>query len=137
MFTIWDKIRDLSTLSSTEAVNLGEMVAHGLLHNEALPITVLKKINFADMNAALVKFLRSVLADLLLSPSEDDVRRTFSMLSEKKYKTFRESIRIFIRHFLIRNSAKILTGKFANCSEDFLVSRIDVAEKSLLGAFKL
>ncbi|GAU99311.1 hypothetical protein RvY_10335 [Ramazzottius varieornatus] len=137
LFTVWDKIRDLSTLSPTEAANLAEMVSHGLLHNDALPITVLKKINFADMNAALLTFLRAVLSELLLSPSEEDVRRIFAALSEKKYKTFRESVRLFVRHFLMRNSSKVLTGKFAKFTKEFLVDRIDAAEKSLLGARKI
>ncbi|XP_055348322.1 nucleolar MIF4G domain-containing protein 1-like [Paramacrobiotus metropolitanus] len=136
LFALWDKIRDLATLNPSQQKNLAQLLAHGLTQR-TLPITVLKKTNFADMNAALVELLRTVLATLLLSPSEKDMTDIFSTLAEKKYKVMRESLRLFMRHFMVRNARKILVDKLAKFSKEDLMKRIDLAEKALLGTNKL
>lgn len=136
LYAFWDKIRDLPSLTTTQQQNLAEMVAHGLIHN-ALPIIVLKKTNFADMNPPLVKFLRIVLSHLLLTPSESSVSDMFSKIPDAKYKIFRESMRLFVRHFMIRNARKVLVGIFGQFTETVLERRIDIAERALLGTNKL
>lgn len=126
-------MRDLALLSPLQQKNLASLIAHGLINNQAIPIRVLKKLNFADMNAVLMKFLRILLAKVVLLPKDDQLPLIFVGLSEDKHRAFRESLRLFIRHFMTRNSAKILKGEFKDVSQTEFERRISVCESALSG----
>ncbi|OQV20337.1 Nucleolar MIF4G domain-containing protein 1 [Hypsibius exemplaris] len=144
LFTLWDKIRCLwdeerqaATLTPVQQKNLASMVAHGLTHNHALPITVLKKINLAQMKLPKLRFLRTVLAHVLLTPTDGQVNDIFAPLLEKKFKAFREMLRLVLVQFIRRNAKKVLKGKFATFSVEFLEGRIAIAEQAILGSNRL
>ncbi|KAL7976492.1 hypothetical protein Chor_008441 [Crotalus horridus] len=83
-FCIWDKIRNLGSLSAAAFSNLVHLVTH-LLKTKSLSLTVFKVIEFSDLDKPKVHFLRQVLAD------------------NPKLGMLHEGLKLFLIHFLMKN----------------------------------
>ena len=59
-FALWDRFKELSSLSQIQLTHLAKIVVH-LLTEGALNLTILKVIEFTEMDRLLVKFLRQIL----------------------------------------------------------------------------
>ncbi|MCJ8731206.1 hypothetical protein PDJAM_G00196640 [Pangasius djambal] len=102
-FCLWDKFKDLATLSSSSFTNLVQMVAH-LLTKNSLSLAILKAIEFGELDKPKVKFLRQILSKLLQQTQEEDLVQIFSRISGiPKLGMLREGLKLFIRHFLLRS----------------------------------
>uniref|UniRef100_A0A8C9FKQ7 Nucleolar MIF4G domain-containing protein 1 n=1 Tax=Pavo cristatus TaxID=9049 RepID=A0A8C9FKQ7_PAVCR len=75
-FSIWDKIRDLGNLSASAISNLVSLLVH-LVRTKSLPLSVLKVIEFGDLDKPKVRFLRQVLSMLLVKTDDDDINDIF------------------------------------------------------------
>lgn len=64
-FTIWDRIKDLSLYSHGQLENFAKFVLH-LITNGVLPISVLKVIEFGELDKPTLRFLRQLLLGILL-----------------------------------------------------------------------
>ncbi|KAB5578993.1 hypothetical protein PHYPO_G00189430 [Pangasianodon hypophthalmus] len=80
-FCLWDKFKDLATLSSSSFTNLVQMVTH-LLTKNSLSLSILKAIEFGEL----------------------DKPKIFTRISGiPKLGMLREGLKLFIRHFLLRS----------------------------------
>lgn len=59
-YALWDRFKELNSLSQTQLTHLAKVVVH-LLTEGALNLTVLKVIDYAAMDRLLVRFLRQIL----------------------------------------------------------------------------
>ncbi|XP_022099083.1 nucleolar MIF4G domain-containing protein 1-like isoform X2 [Acanthaster planci] len=125
-FAFWDKFKILSEFSSR---NLALLISQMLLFR-AISISVLKVIEFADIDKTTVHFLRQTLRSLLLSPSQKSVMAVFSSVTSlQKLQSFRESLRLFLLHFLL---SKKNTSKTADLQvESKLRERVQQANQIL------
>nr|CAD7598339.1 unnamed protein product [Timema genevievae] len=106
-FSLWDRLKELSTMKLQQTSNLAKLLTH-LLLEKGLPISVLKVVQFVDIDKPAVRFLRQVLLGVLLCSSEEVCVEVFQRTAQSaKLRMFRESLRLFIHHFLLRNTATL------------------------------
>ncbi|XP_042902712.1 nucleolar MIF4G domain-containing protein 1 [Parasteatoda tepidariorum] len=105
-FSLWDKFKDLSSMKSYQVSNLAHFLSHMFISGD-LPISVLKTIQFSEMNKTLIRFFRQILLAILLHESEEICLQAFQRISlSQNLKMLRESLRLFMHHFLLRNQTK-------------------------------
>ncbi|KRY79479.1 Nucleolar MIF4G domain-containing protein 1, partial [Trichinella pseudospiralis] len=105
-FALWDKLKILKTLKKAQIQNLSSLIAQ-LFGSLALPISVLKVINFVEIEETMTDFLKRLFTKFLNSFSTDVLRVVFGKLMKKsnEYRYLREGIRLFIVHFLLAEHA--------------------------------
>ncbi|XP_026756096.2 nucleolar MIF4G domain-containing protein 1 homolog [Galleria mellonella] len=105
-YSVWDKIKELENLSKQSSANLAQLLVH-LIMEKGLPLSVLKVIEFSDLNKATVRFMRQILLAIIMNENLQTCLEVFHRISKPaKLHMFRESIRLFIQHFLIKNMGK-------------------------------
>ncbi|XP_040115870.1 nucleolar MIF4G domain-containing protein 1 [Oryx dammah] len=103
-FSIWDKFRDVENLPATTFANLAHLVAH-LLKTKSLPLSLLKVVEFSELDKPRVHFLRKVLHILLMETEVEDLGLIFARVSDKPaLGLLREGLKLFISHFLLRGA---------------------------------
>ncbi|ERE67010.1 nucleolar MIF4G domain-containing protein 1 [Cricetulus griseus] len=128
-FGIWDKFRDLENLTATKFSNLAHLVAH-LLKTKSLPLSILKVVEFSELDKPRVHFLRRVLTELLMETEEEDLGLIFSRVSENpKLGMLQEGLKLFISHFLLKHTQTLQSAEEAS----LLRERAGLASKSLQG----
>ncbi|KAM4706133.1 nucleolar MIF4G domain-containing protein 1 [Rhinophrynus dorsalis] len=126
-FSMWDKFRDLGSLSATIFTNLVNLLSH-LIKSKSLPLSVFKVIEFSELDKTKVSFLRQVLYRLLTEAEEEDVALIFGKISENpKLGMLREGLKLFITHFLLKGVLAQRGAEEANA----LSQRADIAIKAL------
>ncbi|KAG6447515.1 hypothetical protein O3G_MSEX005001 [Manduca sexta] len=105
-YSTWDKIKDLENLSKQSMTNLAQFLIH-LIIGKGLPLSVLKVIQFSDLNKHTVRFMRQILLAIIMNEDLQACLEVFHRVSKPpKLHMFRESIRLFIQHFLVKNAGK-------------------------------
>ncbi|XP_063777970.1 nucleolar MIF4G domain-containing protein 1 [Pseudophryne corroboree] len=126
-FSMWDKFKDLGSLSTTTFSNLIHLLSH-LIKNKSLPLSIFKVIEFSELDKIKVSFLRQVLSKLLMEAEVDDLALIFGKVSDNaKLGMLREGLKLFISHFLLKN---IRAQKSAE-EADLLTHKADLAVKAL------
>ncbi|MBN3275297.1 NOM1 protein, partial [Polyodon spathula] len=123
-FSMWDKFRDLANLSSTSFSNLVHLLVH-LLKKKSLSLSVLKIIEFSELDKPKVRFLRQLLSKLLCETESEELKDIFGRISGiPKLGMLREGLKLFITHFLLKNALSLGTAEQAS----LLKERAGVAE---------
>ncbi|KYO46932.1 nucleolar MIF4G domain-containing protein 1 [Alligator mississippiensis] len=133
-FSFWDKIRDLGNLSPTAFSNLVCLLVH-VLKTKSLSISVLKVIEFSELDKPKVRFLRQVLSMLLIKTDSEELSNIFGRLSDNpKLGMLREGLKLFLSHFLLKNVQAHTTAEEASLLKDRVefVSRTLQAKESRL-----
>lgn len=132
-FSIWDKFRDLENLPATNFSNLVHLVAH-LLKTKSLSLSILKVVEFSELDKPRVHFLRKVLSILLMETEIEDLSLIFTRVSDNpKLGMLREGLKLFISHFLLKNAQAHRSADEANV----LRERADLVTKCLQGKASL
>lgn len=150
-YAIWDRIKDIQSQTSIQSKNMAQLLIHLILH-ASQPISILKVIEFGELDKTSVRLVRQVLLGVLLAKedtckevsnkflhrkTELDSKFNFGLRCQQvfqriapsdKLKAFKDSIRLFMHHFLIKGGAK--NGVAAN-QMDLLKQRVKLADKSL------
>ncbi|XP_077124713.1 nucleolar MIF4G domain-containing protein 1 [Ranitomeya variabilis] len=126
-FSMWDKFRDLGSLSATTFSNLTNFVSH-LIKSKSLPLSIFKVMEFSELDKIKVSFLRQVLNKLLVDTEADDLAVIFGKISDNpKLGMLREGLKLFISHFLLKNDRAKRTVQEA----ELLAQKADLAVKAL------
>ncbi|CAK1555523.1 unnamed protein product [Leptosia nina] len=105
-YSVWDKIKDLDSLSKQSMSNLAQFLIH-IIMEKGLPLSVLKIIQFSDLNKQTVRFMRQILLAIIMNEDLQATLEVFHRIAKPpKLHMFRESLRLFIQHFLIKNAGK-------------------------------
>lgn len=84
-------------------------------------------MQFSEMDKPCVRLLRQILLSLLLSDSEEALIAVFTRVSRpEKLHMFRESLRLFLHHFVLRNVSDLPPDQAL-----LLKDRVRLAETSL------
>ncbi|XP_053714338.1 nucleolar MIF4G domain-containing protein 1 [Synchiropus splendidus] len=103
-FCLWDKFREIANLSSSTFNNLIQLVTL-LLQKKCLSLSILKVIEFGELDKPKVRFLRQVLTKLLKETQPADLVTIFGRISGiPKLGMLREGLKLFISHFLLKNA---------------------------------
>ncbi|XP_056341351.1 LOW QUALITY PROTEIN: nucleolar MIF4G domain-containing protein 1 [Oenanthe melanoleuca] len=126
-FSIWDKIRGLENLSAAAVSNLVSLLAH-LIRTKSLPLSVLKVIEFSELDKPKVRFLRQVLSTLLTKADEEEITDIFVRISDNpKLGMLREGLKLFLTHFLLKHAQAQKSAEEAS----LLKERVELATKAL------
>lgn len=102
-FSLWDKFKELANLASVVFNNLVQLVTH-FLQRKCLSLSILKVIEFGELDKPTVRFLRQVLTKLLKETDPEDLAVIFGRISGiPKLGMLREGLKLFISHFLLKN----------------------------------
>jgi len=125
-FHIWDRLKQVQDLKKFQLINLARFTMF-LIKEKAQSLGVLKVIEFAEMNKPNVKFLRTVLTGVLMEQEEEVAVASFKAISEQaNLNFFRESLRLFMHHFLLKQSKDVDLA--------IMKARITMAEKALMSS---
>ncbi|XP_034428033.1 nucleolar MIF4G domain-containing protein 1 [Hippoglossus hippoglossus] len=103
-FSLWDKFREMSNLPSKTLNNLVQLVFL-FLQRKCLSLSILKVIEFGELDKPTVRFLRQVLTKLLKESEPEDLAIIFGRISGiPKLGMLREGLKLFISHFLLKNA---------------------------------
>ncbi|KAK2859562.1 hypothetical protein Q5P01_004182 [Channa striata] len=103
-FSLWDKFKELSNLPSSTFNNLVQLVTC-FLQKKCLSLSILKVIEFGELDKPTVRFLRQVLTKLLKETELEDLVCIFGRISGiPKLGMLREGLKLFIGHFLLKNA---------------------------------
>ncbi|XP_033126891.1 nucleolar MIF4G domain-containing protein 1-like isoform X3 [Anneissia japonica] len=125
-FAFWDKFKMLEQQSTHATNNLALLIVH-LLVAKAMSISVLKVVEFSEMDKPMVRFLRKILTSLLMENSDETITTVLGSLTAfPKFNLLREGLRIFLFHFLRK-------GREKNIQDDVMWQKMKIAEQALLG----
>lgn len=127
-FALWDKIKDINSLTIKQVSNLARFLIF-LIENENLPISVLKVIEFQQIEKTTLRFLRQVMLGLLLIDDEKFQNIFERIAPSAKLNPFKDQLRLFIKVFLMKDETKI------NVSEKQMVKlkeKMQLADKLLM-----
>lgn len=68
-YALWDRIKDLQSNAKNQLTNLAQMILY-LIMNGTLPISVLKVIEFGELEKLTLRLVRQILLGILLSKEE-------------------------------------------------------------------
>lgn len=126
-FAYWDRFKSLDQLTKAQLSNLSSLFSH-LILTGACSLSVLKVIEFADMDRNTASFLKKVLSEVL-KQSPEQVKTIFESISRKeKLGHLRETISLFLHHFILKQR-----GTRTEEEQDLLKEMITLADKSLKG----
>ncbi|XP_004081162.1 nucleolar MIF4G domain-containing protein 1 [Oryzias latipes] len=126
-FSLWDKFRELPNLSSSTFNNLVQLVTH-FLQRKCLSLSILKVIEFGELDKPTVRFLRQVLTKLLKDTDPEDLAAIFGRISGiPQLAMLREGLKLFISHFLLKNAQTQAPAEQAA----LLSERAEVAAKAM------
>ncbi|XP_064648395.1 nucleolar MIF4G domain-containing protein 1-like isoform X2 [Lineus longissimus] len=124
-FHLWDKLKTLQGLSNHSMSNLAKFLVH-LFATKALSISVLKVVEFGEMDKIMVKFLRFILLGLLVDHADYTIKDVFHRIATfPKLHVLREGLKLFLHHFILKNKEKYPTGDVN------LEQRVKMAEAAL------
>ncbi|XP_077290811.1 uncharacterized protein LOC143914463 isoform X1 [Arctopsyche grandis] len=105
-YTVWDKLKDLDTCSMFQISNLAQFLTH-LFVEKGLPLSILKVVQFAELSKPTLRLMRQILLGVMLHKEPQTILEVFQRIAvSPKLHLFRESLRLFISHFLLKNSNK-------------------------------
>ncbi|KOC65903.1 Nucleolar MIF4G domain-containing protein 1 [Habropoda laboriosa] len=102
-YTFWDKLKTLEMYGNKQLSNLAQFLTY-LFIEKCLALSVLKVIQFTELDKHTMEFLRKIILEILLHENEQACLQVFERISvSPQLQTFRESLRLFINCFLIKN----------------------------------
>lgn len=128
-YTLWDKLKTLETYNNKQLFNLAQFLIH-LLIEKCLALSVLKVIHFTELERHTMKFLRQIILGILLYENEQACIQVFERISvPPQLQTFRESLRLFINCFLVKN---IHSYNILDKQKTMLKERTEFVDKLLI-----
>ncbi|CAH0564818.1 unnamed protein product [Brassicogethes aeneus] len=128
-YSVWHKLKVLNDHSGSQISNLAKLLTH-LFIEKGLPISTLKIVQFSELDKITLRFIRQILLGILLHHDLESVQGVFEKVAQsEKLKMFRESLRLFIHHFLLRNLKADTIGEV---QKSLLESRAKMVEKILM-----
>lgn len=144
--SIWDKLKAITKCSTIQLANLSKLLVH-LFLEKGLPISTLKVIifkqtnhrflvlylfqiiQFSELDKITLRFTRQILLGILLHENTEECLAVFEKVAiSEKLKMFKESLRLFIQHFVLKN---LKEGAVDADKKELLESRAQMVEKLL------
>ncbi|XP_029206325.1 nucleolar MIF4G domain-containing protein 1-like isoform X2 [Acropora millepora] len=99
-FSFWDKFKIINDLAGHSVDNLSRLMAH-LVASRALSLSILKVVNFLEMEKPCVRLFTQLFQHILLNYSKDITKNVFERISaQQNLSSLRQNLRIFIKHFV-------------------------------------
>ncbi|ALC42906.1 CG9004 [Drosophila busckii] len=106
-FASWDRINDIESLTKVQIRNLASFMQQLILAS-GLQLSVLKVVDFMQLEKLSFYFMREIMTRLLLSTEESQLYQAFEHIAKNsKLQQFKQSIRLFMQHFMLEKLEKI------------------------------
>ncbi|XP_017070780.1 nucleolar MIF4G domain-containing protein 1 homolog [Drosophila eugracilis] len=129
-FASWDRINDIEKLSKPQIRNLASFLQQVILA-AGLQLSVLKVVDFMQLDKLSFYFMKEVMVRLLLAPDESQVYQTFERVAKNtKLQQFKQSVRLFLQHFLLKED-QLDKLKLKEEDQQLLQQRVDHLDKLL------
>ncbi|XP_037720872.1 nucleolar MIF4G domain-containing protein 1 homolog [Drosophila subpulchrella] len=129
-FASWDRINDIEKLSRPQIRNLASFLQQVILA-AGLQLSVLKVVDFMQLDKLSFYFMKEVMVRLLLAPDEREVYQTFERVAKNtKLQQFKQSVRLFLQHFLLKED-QLEKLKLKEEEQQLLQQRVDHLDKLL------
>nr|CAI5862980.1 unnamed protein product [Callosobruchus analis] len=137
-YAVWDKLKSLQNWNQ-QISNLTKLLTH-LFIEKGLVISILKAVEFSELDKVTLRFMRQILIGIMVHKDEEECLQVFMKVSKSdKLKMFRESLRLFIHHFLLKNlksdsipeDQKVLLERRARTVEKYYPLKIQNGERLL------
>lgn len=126
-FNLWDRLKDLNSLASQQRNNLANLLVH-IINDKSLPLSTLKVVEYVEMDKVKLKFLKKILTGILLQKDEENLQEIFIKPSlSEKLGLFRESLRLFLNHFMLQSS--ITTSDGSEVKSDLSTEEMKMMKK--------
>ncbi|XP_060522317.1 nucleolar MIF4G domain-containing protein 1 [Cylas formicarius] len=127
-YSVWDKLKALDDHSGQQISNLAKLLIY-LFLQKGLPISTLKIVEFGELDKITLRLIRQILLGILLHDNSEECRSVFEKVAySDKLKVFRESLRLFIHHFLLKN---LKAGTVPEDQRQLLHERVEMIEQIL------
>ncbi|XP_058456989.1 nucleolar MIF4G domain-containing protein 1 homolog [Malaya genurostris] len=127
-YIIWDRLMDINSLKQASIKHLAKLLIH-LISEGGLPLSVLKVIEFAEIDKTTLRLVRQIMLGILLMDDENKCLQVFNRIAPSyKLKAFKDSLRLFLHHFLLKGSDK---SNVAREEMQLLQQRISMAGRML------
>ena len=128
-YSLWDKLKTLESYGTKQLKNLARFLTH-LFIEKSLALSILKVIQFTELDKHTMKLLSQIILGILLYKNEQACLQVFERISiSPQLQTFREGLRLFINHFLIKSMD---SSSMSNEKEITLKKRAELADKILI-----
>ncbi|KAH8262039.1 hypothetical protein KR038_008021 [Drosophila bunnanda] len=129
-FASWDRINDIESLSKPQIRNLASILQQ-LILSAGLQLSVLKVVDFMQLDKLSFFFMKEVMVRLLLAPDEREIYQTFERVAKNtKLQQFKQSVRLFLQHFLLK-AEQLDKLKLKEEEQQLLQQRVDHLDKLL------
>lgn len=129
-FASWDRINDIESLGKPQIRNLASFLQQVILSG-GLQLSVLKVVDFMQLDKLSFYFMKEVMLRLLLSRNEQEVFQAFERVAKNsKLQQFKQSIRLFLQHFLLQPE-QLAKLKLEEEQQKLLEQRVDYLDKLL------
>ncbi|KAH8373965.1 hypothetical protein KR200_005338 [Drosophila serrata] len=129
-FASWDRINDIESLSKPQIRNLASFLQQ-LILSAGLQLSVLKVVDFMQLDKMSFFFMKEVMVRLLLAPDEREIYQTFERVAKNtKLQQFKQSVRLFLQHFLLK-AEQLDKLKLKEEKQQLLQQRVDHLDKLL------
>lgn len=126
-FTVWDRIKDIHSSNKQQVTNLAQFLIF-LIVQGAQPISILKVIEFAELDKITLRLVRQIFLGILLG-KEMECQQVFKRIAPSmKLNNFKDSIRLFMHHFLLKGTN---TNEIPKEQLQLLKKRITLVDKTL------
>ncbi|XP_043254608.1 nucleolar MIF4G domain-containing protein 1 homolog [Colletes gigas] len=128
-YALWDKLKTLEIYGTRQLNNLARFFTY-LFVEKCLALSILKVIEFTELDKSTMKLVRQIILGILLHKNEQACLDVFKRISiSPQLQTFKESLRLFISCFLIKNinSSDMLDTKIM-----MLKRRAELVDKILI-----
>ncbi|KAH8418261.1 hypothetical protein KR222_007634 [Zaprionus bogoriensis] len=125
-FASWDRINDIEKLSKAQIRNLASFLQQ-LILSAGLQLSVLKVVDFMQLQKLSFYFMREIMVRLILSSDESQLYQAFERIAKNsKLQQFKQSIRLFMQHFMLDK-----LEEYEEQQQQLLQKRIEQLDKLL------
>ncbi|KAH8235052.1 hypothetical protein KR032_008086 [Drosophila birchii] len=129
-FASWDRINDIELLTKPQIRNLASFLQQ-LILSAGLQLSVLKVVDFMQLEKLSFFFMKEVMVRLLLAPDERELYQTFERVAKNtKLQQFKQGVRLFMQHFLL-DPEQLDKLKIKKEEKQLLKQRVDHLDKLL------
>ena len=127
-YALWDNLKQFQDFSIRKISNIAKLYSEMIL-NGAIDFSVLKALEFDDMNEHLSLFLRILIENILANANLQTIEMIFQKSGKSdKLKGFCEGVRMFMKLVILAHPRK---GIISEIGEENFNTRVKIARKSL------
>jgi nucleolar MIF4G domain-containing protein 1 len=124
-FHTWDKFKLITSMTKQQLTNFAQTYVH-LLSCGAMPMSVLKNVEFGEMDKSMLTFLRELFTSLFTKHTHEQLQELFMRIANvKKFNHLTNALKLFIVHFMLTDKGKSVE------IDQYLKEKCDFVQKIL------